>query len=42
MLVRSAKGDYEFVDFRETAPAAAFEDGTRDLVLRPALHWYSC
>jgi hypothetical protein len=22
MLVRSAKGDYEFVDFRETAPAA--------------------
>ncbi|KAI2702137.1 transcriptional regulator family: Fungal Specific TF [Penicillium roqueforti] len=26
MLVRSAKGDYEFIDFRETAPAAAFED----------------
>ncbi|KAJ5424220.1 Gamma-glutamyltranspeptidase [Penicillium cf. griseofulvum] len=26
LLVRSAKGDYEFVDFRETAPAAAFED----------------
>ncbi|KAJ5951968.1 DNA glycosylase [Penicillium vulpinum] len=26
MLVRSADGDYEFIDFRETAPAAAFED----------------
>ncbi|CAI7671683.1 unnamed protein product [Penicillium palitans] len=26
MLVRSAEGDYEFIDFRETAPAAAFED----------------
>ncbi|KGO77704.1 Gamma-glutamyltranspeptidase [Penicillium italicum] len=26
MLVRSPKGDYEFIDFRETAPAAAFED----------------
>ncbi|CAG7946026.1 unnamed protein product [Penicillium nalgiovense] len=26
MLVRSANGDYEFIDFRETAPAAAFED----------------
>lgn len=26
MLVRSAKGDYEFIDFRETAPAAATED----------------
>ncbi|KPM45209.1 Gamma-glutamyltranspeptidase 1 [Neonectria ditissima] len=26
MLVRSDKGAYEFIDFRETAPAAAFED----------------
>lgn len=25
-LIRSPKGKYEFVDFRETAPAAAFED----------------
>ena len=26
MLVRSKKGKYEFIDFRETAPAAAFQD----------------
>jgi gamma-glutamyltranspeptidase/glutathione hydrolase len=26
MLVRSSNGTYEFIDFRETAPAAAFED----------------
>lgn len=26
MLVRAANGSYEFIDFRETAPAAAFED----------------
>ncbi|KAK7421996.1 hypothetical protein QQZ08_009717 [Neonectria magnoliae] len=26
MLVRSDNGTYEFIDFRETAPAAAFED----------------
>ena len=26
MLVRAPKGSYEFIDFRETAPAAAFED----------------
>ncbi|KAH7304747.1 gamma-glutamyltransferase 1 [Stachybotrys elegans] len=26
MVVRSVNGSYEFVDFRETAPAAAFED----------------
>lgn len=26
MLVRSSSGSYEFIDFRETAPAAAFED----------------
>lgn len=26
MLVKSPNGTYEFIDFRETAPAAAFED----------------
>ncbi|WPB08364.1 uncharacterized protein RHO25_013030 [Cercospora beticola] len=26
MLVRSKNGSYEFIDFRETAPAAAFQD----------------
>ncbi|KAK1498608.1 gamma-glutamyltranspeptidase [Colletotrichum tamarilloi] len=26
MLVRSSNGTYEFIDFRETAPAAAYED----------------
>ena len=26
MLVRSPNGTYEFIDFRETAPAAATED----------------
>ncbi|KAI4859265.1 gamma-glutamyltranspeptidase [Hypoxylon rubiginosum] len=26
MLVRGSDGEYEFIDFRETAPAAAFED----------------
>ena len=26
MLVRGSNGSYEFVDFREMAPAAAFED----------------
>ncbi|KAI9752409.1 MAG: hypothetical protein M4579_005633 [Chaenotheca gracillima] len=26
MLVRSSNGSYEFIDFRETAPAAGFED----------------
>ncbi|KAF3912775.1 Gamma-glutamyltranspeptidase [Dactylellina cionopaga] len=26
MLIRSEKGEYEFVDFREMAPAAAYED----------------
>ncbi|KAI0474854.1 gamma-glutamyltransferase 1 [Xylaria cf. heliscus] len=26
MLVRSSDGQYEFIDFRETAPAAAFQD----------------
>lgn len=26
MIVRGSDGKYEFIDFRETAPAAAFED----------------
>lgn len=26
MLVRGSNGSYEFIDFRETAPAAAFQD----------------
>lgn len=26
MLVRDEKGDYEAIDFRESAPAAAYED----------------
>lgn len=26
MLIRAPNGTYEFIDFRETAPAAAFED----------------
>ena len=26
LIVRGSNGTYEFVDFRETAPAAAFED----------------
>jgi gamma-glutamyltranspeptidase / glutathione hydrolase len=26
MLVRDGKGNYETIDFRESAPAAAFED----------------
>lgn len=26
MLVRGSNGSYEYIDFRETAPAAAFED----------------
>jgi gamma-glutamyltranspeptidase/glutathione hydrolase len=26
MLVRSPNGSYEFIDFREVAPAAAFQD----------------
>jgi gamma-glutamyltranspeptidase / glutathione hydrolase len=30
MLVRSANGSYETIDFRETAPAAAFEDMYED------------
>ncbi|OCL02534.1 gamma-glutamyltransferase 1 [Glonium stellatum] len=32
MLVRGSNGSYEFVDFRETAPAAAFEDMYKDNV----------
>ena len=30
LLLRDSKGNYEFVDFRETAPAAAFEDMYKD------------
>lgn len=30
MLVRAPNGTYEFIDFRETAPAAAFEDMYKD------------
>ena len=26
MLVRASNGSYEFIDFRETAPAAYFQD----------------
>ena len=26
MLVRGSNGSYEYIDFRETAPAAAFQD----------------
>ena len=26
MLVRSPNGTFEYIDFRETAPAAAFQD----------------
>jgi gamma-glutamyltranspeptidase/glutathione hydrolase len=26
MLVRAPNGSFEFIDFRETAPAAAFEE----------------
>ena len=26
MLVKTPDGSFEFIDFRETAPAAAFED----------------
>lgn len=32
MLVRAPNGAYEFIDFRETAPAAAFEDMYKDNV----------
>lgn len=31
-MIRSASGSYEFVDFRETAPDAAFEDMFKDNV----------
>ena len=30
MLIRSSNGSYESVDFRETAPAAAFENMYKD------------
>lgn len=26
MLIRTAKGEFEFLDYREMAPAAAFQD----------------
>jgi gamma-glutamyltranspeptidase/glutathione hydrolase len=29
-LIRSSNGSYEYVDYRETAPAAAFEDMYND------------
>lgn len=32
MIVRGANGSYEIIDFRETAPAAAFEDMYKDNV----------
>lgn len=32
MVVRSSNGSYEFIDFRETAPAAAYEDMYEDNV----------
>lgn len=32
MLVRGSNGSYEFIDFRETAPAAAFQDMYKDNV----------
>ncbi|KAG8525933.1 uncharacterized protein KY384_000695 [Bacidia gigantensis] len=32
MIVRGSNGSYEFIDFRETAPAAAFEDMYKDNV----------
>ena len=32
LLVRNSSGTYEFIDFRETAPAAAFEDMYKDNV----------
>lgn len=31
-LVRDSKGNYETIDYREAAPAAAFEDMYRDNV----------
>ena len=33
MLVRSSNSSYEVSDFRETAPAAAYEDMYKDNVL---------
>lgn len=30
MLVRAPSGSYEFIDFRESAPAAAFQDMYRN------------
>jgi gamma-glutamyltranspeptidase / glutathione hydrolase len=33
MLVRDANGQYESIDFRETAPAAAYEDMYKDFTI---------
>ncbi len=33
MLIRDAEGNYESVDYRETAPAAAYEDMYRGNIL---------
>lgn len=33
MLVRNSDGEYEDIDFRETAPAAAFQDMYKDNVV---------
>lgn len=30
MLVRASNGSYEFIDFRETAPAASFQNMYND------------
>lgn len=32
MLIRSSNGSFEFIDFRETAPAASFQDMYKDNV----------
>ena len=44
MLVRSSNGSYTFIDFRETAPAAAFQDmyiGDSDLSIYGGLARYT-
>ena len=32
MLIRSSNGSFEFIDFRETAPSAAYQDMYKDNV----------
>merc|ERR1712093_973785 len=39
MLVRGADGTYESIDFRETAPAAAFQDMYKDNPMASVLTW---